>query len=152
MTARRRQQPLALVVAVAVTAAGLGACGAGRNILGTNTSPCFLALPVAKQAVEGRGSLAGVRLVDTARLATRGDRAVRELLDQLPVPPPRNVCLVAYTGTFTLLQVEQPAGLPPPEGVGRYAIVVVTTPKSVLLGTFVVQHEPLSFLRTHVGL
>jgi hypothetical protein len=143
--------PLALAVSVAITAGGLGACGAGRNALGTNTGPCFLALPVAKRAVAGRGKLAGVRLVDIAKLTSRGDQAVRDLLALLPVPPPHDICLVAYAGRFTLGQVAQPAGLPPPGGVGKYAIAVITTPKSGLLGTFVVRHLPLTFNRAHVG-
>jgi hypothetical protein len=147
----RRRWPLALAVSIAVTAAGTPGCGAGRNILGTNTSPCFLALPVAKRAVAGRGSLAGVRMVDITKLTAPGDRAMRALLDLMTVPLPRDICLVAYTGSFTLGQVEQPAGLPPPGGAGRYAIAVVTTPKSGLLGTFVVQRLPLPFTRAHVG-
>jgi hypothetical protein len=143
--------PLALAVSVAVTAGGLGACGAGRNALGTNTGPCFLALPVAKRAVAGRGKLAGVRLVDIAKLTSPGDRPLRDLLALLPVPPPHDICLVAYTGRFTLGQVAQPFGLPPPGGVGKYAIAVITTPTSGLLGTFVVRHLPLTFNRAHVG-
>jgi hypothetical protein len=148
------QAPAALAVSIAVSLAGTGACGAGRNILGTSTSPCFLALPVAKRAVEGRGTLAGVRMIDIPRLTGgAGDRAVRELLDLMTVPLPRNVCLIAYAGSFTLGQVEQPAGLPlPGNGVGRYAIAVVTTPKAMLLGTFVVRRLPLDFTHARVGL
>jgi hypothetical protein len=145
--------PLALAVSIAVTAAGTGACGAGRNILGTNTGPCFLALPVAKRAVEGRGSLAGVRMIDIPKLTNaRDDRAVRNLLALMTVPLPRDVCLVAYHGTFTLAQVEQPTGLTPPSGTDRYAIVVVSAPMSELLGTFVVPRLPLTFTRTHLGI
>jgi hypothetical protein len=151
---RRRwlDRPLALVLSIAVTAVGAGACGAGRGILGTSTSPCFLALPVGKRAVEGRGSLDGVRLVDITRLTGRGDRTLRELLDLLPIPPSREVCLVAYRGSFTISQVELPVEPIPASGAGRYAIAVVTIPKSVLLGTLVVQREPLSFKHEHLGL
>jgi hypothetical protein len=151
---RRRRwlyKPLALAVSVAVTTVGLGACGAGRDGLGTNAGPCFMALPTAKRAVGGRGSLAGVRLVNVSRFSARNGRAMHELLSLLPVRPAHDVCLVAYTGSFTLGQVEQPLGPPPPGGVGRYAIAVVTTPKPGLLGTFVVRHDPLNFTRLHVG-
>jgi hypothetical protein len=147
----RWRTPLVLATSVAVTAASLAGCGAGRNVLGTNTGPCFLALPVAKRAVEGRGKLTGVRRVDVAKLPDPGGRAVGELLALLPNPPPRDLCLVAYTGQFTLDQVERPAGLPPPGGTGRYAIVVVTITESMLLGTFVVRRLPLTFTRAHVG-
>jgi hypothetical protein len=150
---RRRwlDRPLILVLSIAVAAVGVGACGAGRAILGTNTSPCFLALPVAKRAVANRGSLDGVRLVDVTRLTSRGDRALRGLLDQMPIPPSHEVCLVAYRGSFTVGQVELPFGPIPPSGVGRYAIAVVTIPGSMLLGTLVVRHEPLSFKHEHLG-
>ncbi len=149
--ASRPSRALALCLAAVVASAGLCACGTGRNVLGTNTSPCFVALPTAKRAVHGRGSLAGVRLVDTARLTGAGGRPLRHLLGMLPVRPPRDVCVVAYAGTFTLGQVERPAGHPPPRGAGRYAIVFVGFSKSNLLGTFVVPHEPLAFARLHVG-
>ena len=154
MTARRRwRRPVALAVSIAVTAAGTSACGAGRNILGTNTSTCFLALPVAKRAVDNHGKLAGVRMVDIPKLGNSpDDRRVRDLLALMTVPLPRDICLVAYTGSYTLAQVERPAGLPPPSGEGRYAIAVVTTPGSQLLGTFVVQQLPLTFTRQHVGI
>jgi hypothetical protein len=150
---RRRwaDRPLTLVLAIAVAALGVGACGAGRAILGTNTSPCFLALPVAKRAVADRGSLDGVRLIDVDRLTSRGDRPLRELLELIPIPPSHVVCLVAYRGSFTIGQVELPVGPIPPSGVGRYAIAVVTSPGSTLLGTFVVRHEPLSFKHEHLG-
>ncbi len=142
---------LALVLAIAATATGVGACSAERNIAGTSTSPCFFALPAARQAVEGRGSFDGVRLVNVAKLTARSDRGLRELLDTLPIPSSREVCLVAYTGSYRADQVERPFGPVPPSGVGRYAIAVVTIPKSMLLGTFVVQREPLSFKHEHLG-
>jgi hypothetical protein len=147
----RLNRPLALFLAAVVAAAGLCACGAGRNLLGTNASPCFVALPTAKRAVHGRGSLAGVRLVDTTRLTGPGGRPLRDLLGMLPAPAPHEVCVVAYAGKFTLGQVEQPWGYAPPTGVGRYAIVIVGTPRPELLGTFVVLREPIAFARLHVG-
>jgi hypothetical protein len=146
----RLHRPLALILSIAVTAAGVAACGAGRDVLGTNASPCFLALPAAKKAVKGRGSLAGVRLVDVRRL-TPSERALRNLLDQLPIPSSHEVCLVAFTGSYTPGQIELPFGPVPTSGAVRFAIAVVTIPKAVLLGTFVAQREPLSFRREHVG-
>lgn len=148
---RKLVRPLALVLAVAATAAGVGACGAGRNILGTSTSPCFVALPVAKQAIEGRGLFDGVRLVNVAMLTAPGDRRLRELLDTLPIPSSHEVCLVAYTGSYRAGQVERPFGPVPSAGVSRYAIAVVTIAKPALLGTFVAQHEPLGFKHEHLG-
>ena len=149
--APRPARALTLFLAAVVATAGLSACGTGRNVLGTSTSPCFVALPTAKRAVHGHGSLAGVRLVDTARLTGASGRPLRRLLGMLPARPPRDVCVVAYAGKFTLGQVERPTGRPPSSGTGRYAIVFVGFSKSNLLGTFVVPHEPLAFARLHVG-
>ncbi len=146
--ARRRLGPL---LAVAVTVAGLTACGAGRDALGSSAGQCFMALPVARRAAQDRGRLAGVRLVDTTRLAARGDRPLHDLLRLLPGRPPRDVCLVAFRGSFTPGQVRQLAG-PPPGGAGRYAIAVVKTPGPALLGTFVLRRLPVAFSRPHVGL
>jgi hypothetical protein len=73
------------------------------------------------------------------------------VLDQLPIPSSHQVCLVAFTGSYTPGQVELPFGPVPAPGAGRFAIAVVTIPKATLLGTFVVQREPLSFTREHVG-
>jgi hypothetical protein len=140
---------LLLVASVAVTI-GLSDCGAGRGLLGTSSSPCFIALPVAKHAVGGRGSLTGVRLVDPASLTARNEPAMHGLLDKLRVQRGHDVCLVAYTGSFTPRQVQRPVG-PHPRSSVRYAIAVVTTAKPRLLGTFVVRREPLDFTHTHLG-
>ena len=147
---RRRLRSERLLMSIAVVI-GLAACGAGRDAMGTSAGPCFAALPVAKHAVHGRGLLAGVELVDTAALANRNQREIRDLLDQLPAAPGHDVCLVAYAGSFTPQQVELPLGQPPSRGVGRYAIVAVTTAKPRLLATFVVQHAPPDFTGLHVG-
>jgi hypothetical protein len=145
---RRWRQGLPAVLASIALVAGLGACSAGRGVLGTSTSPCFIALPVARRAVEDRGSLAGVRLVDVSKLTAPGDQALHTLLESLPLQPVHDVCLIAYTGSFTPSQVELPG--PSPTGPARFAIAVVTTPKPRLLGTILVRRVPLSFNRAHV--
>jgi hypothetical protein len=139
---------LALLASIAVIGA-LGGCSAGRGVLGTSTSPCFIALPLAKHAVHGRGSWTGVRIVDPATL-TRNEQGLHRLLDRLHVRPGQNVCLVEYVGRFTPGQVERPIG-PHLVGVARYAIAVVTTRKPRLLGTVLLRHEPLTFRHSHLG-
>ena len=147
---RRRPRWERLLVSIAVVI-GLAACGAGRDAMGTNAGPCFAALPLAKHAVHGRGTLAGVELVDVATLNARDQREIHDLTDQLPAAAGHNLCLVAYTGSFTTDQVELPLGPPPSGGAGRYAIVAVATPKPKLLATFVVRRAPPNFTRVHVG-
>jgi hypothetical protein len=148
MTASAPRRLLVIVASIAAAVA-LGACGAGRNVLGTSTSPCFIALPVAKHAVAGRGSLAGVRLVDPSTVA-REEPPIHRLLDRMPVPVTHDVCLVAYVGRYTPAQVERPVG-PYPRTAARYAIAVVTTVKPRLLGTFLLRHEPATFTHSHLG-
>jgi len=131
----------ALVAAVAVGA--LSGCTAARDTLGTNSSPCFRALALAKDAVHNRGTFAGVRLVSVTSLRTLPH--LRSTLEQRSHTTLHNVCLVSYRGTFAPDEVERPAGKTPPAGTGHVAIVVVSTPQNVLLATFVLQHEPVRF-------
>jgi hypothetical protein len=147
---RRRPRWERLLASIPVVI-GLAACGAGRDAMGTNAGPCFAALPVAKHAVHGRGSLAGVELADVATLSDRNQRQIHDLLKRLPAAPDRNLCLVGYAGSFTPEQVEHPVGPAPNGGVGRYAIVVVaaTTSKPKLLATFVLRHAPPNFGGVH---
>ena len=149
---RRPRGLAALIVSMAVTAAlALTACGAGRPVLGTSAGPCFAALPIARQAVRGRGSLAGIRLLDLSNLSASDARAMHRLINLLPTPRPHDVCLVAYEGSFTASQVERPVSPPSAAGPSRYAIAVVTVSKPELRATLVVRQEPLAFARGHVG-
>ncbi len=132
-------------------AAGLTACGAGRDAFGTGAAPCFMALPAARRATDGRGRLAGVALTDRARLTRRANRELYDLLSLLPRRAARDVCVVAFRGRFTPGQVRQATG-PPPGGAARFAIAVVRVPKPVLLGTFLVRRPPIAVNRSHVSL
>jgi hypothetical protein len=145
---RRWRQGLLAAAVSAALVAGLGACGAGRGALGTSSSPCFIALPVAKRAVQARGKLAGILLVDAASLTDRDERAVRKLLASLPVRRTHDVCLIAYAGSFTPGQVE--LAVPYAPSPARFAVAVVTTPRPRLLGTLLVRRVPKSFSHAHV--
>ena len=136
------------VVAAVVCIGSLSACTAARDTLGTNSSPCFRALALAKHAVHDRGTFTGVRLVKVSGLRTLPH--LQATLEQRSSTRLHNVCLVSYRGTYTPDQVERPAGKTPPAGTGHIAIVVVSTPQNLLLATFVLQHEPVRF--GHVAL
>lgn len=118
-------------------------CTSARNALGTNSSPCYLALPVAKDAVHGRGRFVGVRLVKASELATKV--LVLRALTARSGGKLGDVCVVAYSGHYTLSQVESPLGRAPATGVGRYAIVVVDRSSNKLLATVVRNKEPEPF-------
>ncbi|HUY22111.1 MAG TPA: hypothetical protein VMV22_07195 [Acidimicrobiales bacterium] len=135
-----------LVAGCAVMALGavsLSGCTSARDTLGTNSSPCFRALALAEDAVHGRGSFAGVRLVSAAQLDTV--HHVDGVLKKRSTTPLHNLCLVSYRGRFRLDQVSRPAGRRPASGSGHFAIVVVSSPQNVLLATFVLEREPLRF-------
>jgi hypothetical protein len=117
---------------------GLSACQKVTKSVSSSISPCFRVLPLAQEAVGKQGTI-----VDIARLrggpVTVFDRALRgEAAPELPpssLAPPssepgtapnpvsgrRDVCIVAFRGTFDPSRVQHP--LRP--GTGRYAIVVV---------------------------
>ena len=148
--AGRRRRVAALAVSmVSLAAFGLGACTSARDTLGTNSSPCFRALPIAEDAVHDRGTFAGVRLV--AATVLKQFNHVYADLEARSTTPLRNVCVMSYHGTFTLDDVERPAGNAPAGGMGRIAVVVVSTPQNVLLATFVLEKEPVRFRHYVLG-
>lgn len=147
----RRLAAMALLCLLGLLAA---ACTSARNTLGTNASPCFSALPVASQAVHGRGSFAGVLLVSSAAVSTsRSDRVkeVRSELEARAGHPLRSVCAVAYTGRFTPSQVDRFLGPAPSSGSSRYAVVVLEHPGNRVLATLLRDRAPLHFEHSRVG-
>ncbi len=121
----------------------LSGCTSARNTLGTNASPCFQALAVAEDAVKGRGTFAGVRLLSFTKIGS--DAHVLAVLSARAGTTVHDVCAVSYKGSFTVDQVERPLGPIPTGGVGHYAIVIVSKPQNRLLGTVVRLTQPLRF-------
>ena len=131
----------ALFVSGLAAAGLLAGCASPRNSLGTTSSPCFLAVPVATEAVHDQGHLAGVRLVSGKELARHA--RILDLLTARMGRPVHQVCVVSFLGSFRLDAVERPAGRAPAGGSGPVAVVVVTSPQNRLVATFVVEREPL---------
>jgi len=131
-TARRRRLRLRAGVAAAVLGL-LAACGGPRNTLNTATSQCFRALPLARNTVNQRGKLVGVRSVLGTTLAKQQPEAA--FLGR------QRLCVVAFRGPYAAGQV--PRANPP--GPGTYALVAVDRGGSTVLGSFVVDDLPLRF-------
>jgi hypothetical protein len=114
---------------------GLGIlAGCQKTVIASSVSPCFRILPQAHAAVGGQGTF-----VDVARLQAS---ALPELARLRPflrrrsptttvpgstnssttLPVQRNVCLVAYKGTFDTTKIPL---LRDPASTGQYAIVFV---------------------------
>ncbi|MHB1503905.1 MAG: hypothetical protein ACYCTL_07325 [Acidimicrobiales bacterium] len=148
---RSRRARLGLSGLVVVIGVTLAACTSARNTLGTSSSQCYQALPVAAGAVHRRGEFAGVRLVPPSVLAEKSHERLRSVLATRAGAGVGHVCAVAYRGSFKLDQVARPIAIPPVVGTGGYAVVVVSVPANRVLATFVLDHLPISFRHNGLG-
>lgn len=98
---------------------------------------------MAADAVHGRGTLHGVRLIDARTLA--GHAGLRSVLSAGAGAPVGSVCAFSYHGLYAIGQVQKPMGPPPAGGTGQYAVVLVSMPRNALLATFVFAREPFPF-------
>lgn len=133
------------LIAVCLLGSALAGCTTVRSDLGTTDSSCYLALPAASRAVRAEGRLVGVHLFTLGRLRELAPRLSRRLV--VPHPPPREVCAIEFTGTFTAESVVMPVG----RRSGHLAVVVLASPSNRLLGTVLLQHPPLRFQHAHMG-
>jgi hypothetical protein len=117
-----------LLVAVAA-AVSLASC-TPRNTLGTGSTACIKAIPVAADEVHHKGRPEGVRQVTAASLATR--------IPEVAPLGKQTVCLVAFSDTF------QPGDVihAKVQRAGRYALVVVDSHQKVVV-SFVLDRLPV---------
>jgi uncharacterized protein (TIRG00374 family) len=142
----RPRRTLVLITAAVIGSVTLASCTAGHASLGTGSSPCYMALPKAADAVHHRGALVGVRLVPPSDIDPNHATTVE--LVRRNGGPLHNTCLVAYRGKFTSSSVERPIE---PGRSGTYAVAVLNPSGSRLLATFVLNHEPLRFGHSRIG-
>jgi len=124
-----RRTIVRLLLAAAV--ASLAAC-TPRNSLGTGSTACIKAIPVAAAEVHHKGKPEGVRTVRAASLANR-----------IPEVAPlgrQDVCLVAFSDDFQPGDVTHAKV----QRAGRYALVCVDTYQRVVV-SYVVDRLPLRF-------
>ena len=117
------------VGAVAVAVALTGCQKVTRGVT-SSVSPCFRVLPQAHQAVGGQGSfvdvvrIRGGKVGRFPRLGSSSTVPVTTTTTVTPgTAPTRDVCVVAYRGTFDATRVQHLTG---PNRAGRYALVVVS--------------------------
>jgi len=140
---RRR---LGVMLAVLVGTAGLLAgCTAARSGVGSADSSCFLALPAASQAVEGHGHFLGVHRFSVSGLRKSAPRMAKLLAAHDPTV--QDICVSAYTGSFTSAHVSKPLG----RAAGKLAVVITETGSNRVLGTVIFRHLPLRFSKSHIG-
>ena len=121
------------IVTVLLTAAvtPLAAC-TPRNSLGTSSTACIKAIPVAAAEVHHKGKPEGVRTVRAASLAKR--------IPEVSPLGKENVCLVAFNDNFQPGDVTHARV----QRAGRYALVVVDSHQNVVVA-FVLDRLPLRF-------
>ena len=113
----RRRTRVAIVAAGAALVMTFTACS-GQSFFSGDVSPCFTALPIAKQAVHGKGEFVGVRRLSPTELK----EAFPILTQASPALGKKAACIVAYQGLFQPSDVVAPR---PADRPGRYALVVV---------------------------
>ena len=128
-----RRAAAAAVVAIALLVAS---CGGARNSLGTSASPCYRALPGAKEAVHGKGHLVGVRRVRTSTLQRRipGDQ-------QLAAVRERQLCVFAFHDDFHASDVPGATN----QEHGQYAVVALTLRNPRVVAAFLLDRLPTRF-------
>ena len=138
-----------LVGAACIMAVGsvlLAACTSPRNVLGTNSSPCFRALAVARNAVGGRGTFTGVRLLSARAVVAdlRHGRRTQPLPTAVTAAT-GEICVVGYRGTFTRSGVDKV--WPPRISSGSFAAVFVPEGQERVILTYLSVHPSLRFSR-----
>ena len=128
-------------VALAVSSVVAG-CSTVHESLGTSDGPCYLALPVATAAVGPSSHFDGVRLMKVRSVTyPRLESALKRAgVDS------GQVCLVAFTGTFSSTSVSRPSG----RLRGHLAVVVLRYPDDKLVSTVLFSRLPTHFGHSHV--
>jgi hypothetical protein len=130
---------LAVAVPLGVGAALVAGCGAPRpGVSNGSVSACYRAIPTAKAALhDSHATMIGVHRVSADKLRSH-----------LPLPAQAalaseddsQLCAVAFKGDFAPGQVD----LAPSDEQGRYAVVLVSSHDSRLVGSVVLVHLPRS--------
>ncbi|MGH9208375.1 MAG: hypothetical protein ACRD1G_17775 [Acidimicrobiales bacterium] len=116
----------------------VGGCTSGHSALGSSSSPCFKALPVATEAVHGKGTLLGVRL-----LRSRDLRHLPRVQSAVGIRRlgTASVCAVAFRGRYLPGQVDHAVN----NRAGPVAVVITDDTGRTVLASFVLSRLPLRF-------
>jgi len=122
-----------LLALVSLSAMGaVGGCQKVTKTVAASVSPCFRVLPEAHTAVGGQGRFVDVARIQGRRVTTFPGRATTTTVAAATAAEPgttttiatagrRDVCVVAYRGTFDPTRIQHLVGT----GPGRYAIVII---------------------------
>lgn len=142
---RRRPRLGATAAALAVATSTLAGCASARSELGTANAACYIGLADAVAAVHHRGHLYGVRLVTVSSLEHRAPLLYAAARSTAGTKVTQ-VCLVAFSGTFSAAEVTHPVG----KSSGHVAVVELAYPSKHLFATLLARHPPLPFGHPHI--
>jgi hypothetical protein len=132
----RTRKACAAVLVAAALVVGAGACGGARNSLGTTATPCFRAVPGAKDAVHSKGRLVGVRRVSTSTLQRRIPSN-----QQLAAVRDRQLCVFAFRADYHAGDVPAATN----QDHGQYAVVALTIKNPRVVAAVLVDRLPTRF-------
>jgi len=137
MTTYSVRRLLAPVVPVAIGIALLAGCGAPHpGVSNGSVSACYRAIPVAKAAVHDKhATMIGVHRIPVDKLRAHLPASAQA---ELASEDDSQVCAVAFKGTFAPGEVD----LAPAGEQGSYAVVLVSSRNSDLIGSAVLTHLP----------
>jgi hypothetical protein len=128
---------LATLVPVAIGTALLAGCGAPHpGVSNGSVSACYRAIPIAKAAVHDQhATMIGVHRIPVDKLRAHVPAFAQT---DLASEDDNQVCAVAFKGTFAPGEVD----LAPTGEQGSYAVVLVSSRNSNLIGSAVLTHLP----------
>jgi hypothetical protein len=117
---------------------GVAYCSASGFFTSSGVSPCFTALPVARDAIHVKAKFVGVQ-----RLGVKDLQEDFPVLSQrMPELGKKPACVVAYQGTFQPTDVVNPR---PPDRGGRIALVIVPDGGKQAAATLLRERIPAHF-------
>ncbi len=130
---------LATVLPLGLGAVLIAGCGAPHpGISNGSVSACYRAIPVAKAAVhDSHATMIGVHSLPADKLRSHLPPSAQA---ELASDDDTQVCAVAFKGDFASSQVD----LAPSSEQGSYAVVLVSSRNSRLIGSAVLSHLPRS--------
>ena len=127
-----------------VVAVALAGCTSPRDLLGSSSSPCFRALPVAARALRGAGHYAGVRYLSPKALAEMVDAEGSQVERRAFGATRTAVCAVAYQGSFITSRI---TGAVSEHASGSFALVIVAAQPDTVIGVIIERTPSLRFRR-----
>ena len=135
---RPRRISVPLIILGLLIAGGISYCSVTGFSTTSGVSPCFTALPVARNAIHVKATFVGVQRLGIKDL--QEDFPI--LSERMPALGTKPACVVAYRGTFQPADVIDPR---PADRGGKIALVIVPDRAKVAAATLLRDRVPAHF-------